>query len=79
VAVVLVAAVLLARRDAAQVALIAYAAFGIPHLAYHVAERAPRLTGAEQLQAVGMLGFGLVLAAVLAVLLRREAQPAPVG
>ena len=49
-----------------QVALAAYAAFTVPHVAYHAGHPADALSGTEDVLNVLSLGSGLILAAVFA-------------
>ena len=63
--VVLVAAVW-DRRDAVLMALLAYVAFTVPHVAHHALRGTDSLTGAESAMQLVMLSSGVVLAAVFA-------------
>ena len=54
------------RRSGILVALVAYAAFSVPHVIYHAANPAPGLTDTEDVVNVFVLASGLVFAAVLA-------------
>jgi hypothetical protein len=53
-------------RAAIQIALIAYAAFALPHLVYHAAHPAPLLTNGEDFLNVATLATGPALAALFA-------------
>lgn len=64
---VLLAAAWFADRRSTQLALIAFAAFAIPHAAYHALNPAPGLTSGEDLQNALLLGFTAVAAVVLFV------------
>ena len=65
----------LAERRVTQVALVAYAAFAIPHAAYHALNPAPGLTGAEDVQNAATLVLTAVGAIVLFVAASRTAAP----
>lgn len=71
--VVLLVAAWLADRRSAQLALVAFAAFAIPHAGYHVLNPAPGLTSAEDLQNAVLLAFTAVAALVLFVAASRGA------
>lgn len=62
---VLLAAAWFADRRSTQLALIAFAAFAIPHAAFHALNPAPGLTSGEDLQNALLLGFTAVAAVVL--------------
>lgn len=64
--VVLVVAALWARRSGVLIALLAFAAFGVPHLAYHVAHPSDLLSSSEDTRNVVTLAVPLALAAVFA-------------
>lgn len=63
--VVLLLAAWFADRRSIQLGLVAFAAFSIPHAAYHVLHEAPGLTSAEDAQSAGMLVFTAIAAVVL--------------
>lgn len=69
---VLLVAAWLADRRSSQLALVAYAAFAIPHAAYHSLNPAPGLTDAEDLQNALVLAFGVVAAIVLFIAVSRS-------
>ena len=62
--VVVLAAVLWDRRDAVLMALLAYVAFTVPHVAHHALRAEDSLTGAQNAMQLVMLSSGVVLAAV---------------
>jgi len=70
--VVLLVAAWLADRRSAQLALVAFAAFAIPHAGYHVLNPAPGLTSAQDLQNAVLLVSTAVVAAVLFVAASRD-------
>ena len=61
-----------AERRAAQVALVAYAAFAIPHAAFHVLNPSPGLTGAEDVQNAVVLVVTAVVAIGLLIAVSRR-------
>lgn len=63
--VVLVGAALWYHRHAVTLALVTYLAFAVPHLAYHAANPAPGLTGAENALNVAALAVGAAFPLVL--------------
>ena len=77
--VALLVAAVWSQRSAVYVALLAYLAFGIPHLVYHAAHQASALSGAAQAANLVLLSSGIILAVVLAWGARPTAStPAPV-
>lgn len=60
-----------ADRRSVQLGLIAFAAFSVPHAAYHVLHSAPGLTSAQNAQSAGMLVFTAIAAGVLFMASRR--------
>ena len=64
---VLLVAAWLADSRTVRVALVAFAAFAIPHAAFHAVNPSDRLTGAQDAQNVAILVFAVVAAAVLFV------------
>ena len=72
--VVLLVAAWLADRRSVLVAVVAFAAFAVPHAAYHVLHPAPGLSGAEDAQNAILLVFTVAAAAAvfLSVLRRRH-------
>lgn len=78
--VVLLLAAWFADRRSVQLGLVAFAAFSIPHAAYHVLHEAPGLTSAQDAQSAGMLVFTAVAAVVLfAAATRASSRPAGVA
>lgn len=75
--VVLLVAALWANRTAIHVALLAYVAFALPHVVYHLTNPADALSGFENVLNVVTLGSGLVLAAVFAWGQRRTVEQTP--
>jgi hypothetical protein len=69
--VVLVLAAWLGDRRSVMLGLVAFAAFAVPHAAYHVLNPAPGLTTAEDIQNAGLLVFTVVAAVVLFVVTAR--------
>lgn len=65
--VVLLAAAWLADRRSVRLATVAFAAFAVPHTAYHALNPAPGLTSAEDAQNVAVLVFTVVVAVALFV------------
>ena len=63
--VALLAAGLWAERSAVLVALLAYLAQALPHLAFHLTHPPDALTGGEQLVNLALLGSGVGIALVL--------------
>lgn len=64
---VLVVGTWLADSWAVKLALVAFAAFAVPHAAYHVFNPAPGLTGAQDVLNAGFLVFVVAVTAVLFV------------
>ncbi|HEX4905929.1 MAG TPA: hypothetical protein VFU93_10780 [Acidimicrobiales bacterium] len=64
--IALLAAALWDRRDAVLMALLAYVAFTVPHVAHHALRAEDSLTGAQNAMQLVMLSSGVVLAAVFA-------------
>jgi len=75
--VVLLAAAWLADRRSVQLGLVAFAAFAIPHTAWHAANPSPLLTSSQDAQNVAVLVFTVAAAAVLFVGSRSGARAAP--
>jgi hypothetical protein len=71
--VVLLVAAIWANRVSVLTALVAYAAFTVPHVLYHATNPADALTGFEDVTNVLALGSGLILAGVFAWGLRPRA------
>lgn len=69
--VVLLIAAWLADARSVQLAVVAFAAFAVPHAAYHASNAAPGLTDAENLQNTALLLVALALAVVVFVGARR--------
>lgn len=65
--IVLLVAAWLADGRSVRLALAAFAAFAIPHAAYHTLNPSPALTDAQDLQNAAVLLFSVVAAAVLFV------------
>jgi hypothetical protein len=65
--VVLLAAAWLADRRSTRLAAVAFAAFAIPHAAWHAANPADALTAAQDAQNIAVLVFAAVAAVVLFV------------
>ncbi|GAA2726695.1 hypothetical protein [Cellulomonas aerilata] len=78
-AVVLGAAALWVERRLAVVALVAYLAFSVPHLVFHLGHLGGAGTGAAAALVVVLLTSVLVPLALLGVALRLGSAPAPVG
>jgi hypothetical protein len=76
--VALLAAAWLADRRAALLGIVAFAAFAVPHAAYHAFNPAPGLSFAEDVQNVVVLSFSVAVAATLFVVtaLRRDMRSA---
>lgn len=72
--VVLLAAAWFATRPAMKVGLLSYAAFTIPHTAWHVLNPADALTGSEDLVNSASLVFSVVAAVGLYVVVNRPAD-----
>lgn len=70
---VLLAAAWLADQRSVRLALVAFAAFAVPHTAYHALNPAPGLTSAQDAQNVALLTFTVVAAVALFVGAGREA------
>jgi hypothetical protein len=70
--VALVAAAWLADRRAALLGIVAFAAFAVPHAAYHAFNPAPGLSFAEDVQNVVVLLFSVAVAATLFVVTARR-------
>jgi hypothetical protein len=66
IGIALLVAALWASRAGIRVALVAYVAFTVPHVVYHVGHPADALSGSENVLNVVALGSGLLLAAVFA-------------
>ena len=64
---VLLVAAWLADSRSVRLALVAFAAFAIPHAAFHTLNPSPELTDAQDLQNAGVLLFAVVASAVLFV------------
>lgn len=64
-------------RRATQLALVGYAAFAIPHAAYHTFNPSTALSGAEDVQNAAVLVFtaAVTVGLLLVVSRQREAQP----
>lgn len=75
--VVLLLAAWFADRRSIQLSLVAFAAFSIPHAAYHVLHKAPGLTSVENVQSASLLVFTAV--AAVALFLASNARPARVS
>jgi hypothetical protein len=73
--VVLLVAAVWANRAAMSIALLAFAAFTLPHVVYHATSPSDALSGAENALNVVTLANGLVLAMVFACGLRAAGQP----
>jgi hypothetical protein len=74
----LLVAAVWANRAAVWTALLAYAAFTVPHVLYHATHPSALLSGAEDVGSVASLVGGLVLAAVFAWgSAGRSGRPAP--
>ena len=71
--IVLLVAAIWGNRASLLTALVAYAAFTVPHVLYHATNPADALTGVEDLTNVLALGSGLILAGVFAWGLRPRA------
>lgn len=63
--VVLLAAAWLADRRSTQLAIFAFAAFAVPHTAFHALNPSPLLTSAQDAQNVAVLVFSVVAAVAL--------------
>ena len=74
---VLLVAAVWAKRTAVLMALLAFVAFTVPHVAYHVTHPADAMSTFENALNAGSLATGLVWSAVFAWALR--ARPADVG
>lgn len=72
---ILLLAAWLGDRRSAQLALAGFALFAVPHAAYHALNPAPGLTGAEDVQNVGLLAFSVMVTAALLVVLRGDDAP----
>lgn len=68
-----------ADRRAAQVALVGYGAFAIPHAAFHALNPSPGLTGAEDLQNAVVLVATAAVTLGLLVVVGRRPSPQPDG
>ena len=77
--VALLVAVIWANRTGIQVALVAYAAFTLPHVIYHSTHPADSLTGFEDVMNSLALASGLVLAAVFAWAVHSAGRHQPRG
>ena len=64
--VALLVAAIIGRRSGVYVALVAYAAFAVPHFLYHATHEAPGLSSGENVMNAGLLGAGLVWLVVAA-------------
>lgn len=73
IGVVLLVAAIWGNRASLLTALLAYAAFTVPHVLYHATNPADPLTGPEDVTNVLALGSGLILAGVFAWGLRPRA------
>ena len=60
-ALLLLVAAVIAERNVVRLALVGYAAFAVPHAAYHVFNPAPGLTGAEDVQNAATLAFAAIV------------------
>lgn len=76
---VLLVAAWFADRRSAQLALIAFSAFAIPHAAFHLLNPAPGLTSAEDLQSAVLLCLTAVAAIALFVVATRSASTEPIS
>lgn len=65
--VVLLVAAWLADQRSTRLAVVAFAAFAVPHTAYHALNPSPLLTSAEDTQNVAVLVFSVVAAAALLI------------
>lgn len=72
--VVLLVAAWLADRRSVRLALVSFAAFAVPHSAYHALNPAPGLTAAEDVQNAAVLVVTVLIAAVLATGTRVPAE-----
>ena len=76
--VIVLLAAWLADTRTAQVALLGYAAFAIPHALYHSSNPAPELTSGENLQSVASVVITAVITVGLLLVVRRsDHQPRP--
>lgn len=73
--IVLLAGAWLGERRAAQLALVTFAAFAVPHALFHVTHPSPLLTTAQDAQNAGVLIF--LVAATVVLLVGSGRAPAP--
>lgn len=78
VGVLLLMALVWARREVIQVALLAFLFHVVPHFVYHAAHPAERLSATDNFLSTGSLGFMGVLATICLIAVSRR-PPAPAG